>query len=73
MTDITDALAIANAEKVAHFQQVHDALTALHTLISSKPELWFGGNPPVLEEIAIYTTHARARVATTAGLDTDGE
>lgn len=70
MTDITDALAAINAEKVAHFQEVHDALAALHTLINSRPDIWFGGNPPVLEEVAIYTTHARARLATTAGLET---
>lgn len=57
MTDTPSALDQVNLEKTAHAQEVLDQISALDALIRSKPDLWFGGLPPVFEEILRVCDH----------------
>lgn len=57
MTDTPSALDQVNLAKTAHAQEVLDQISALDALIRSKPDLWFGGLPPVFEEILRVCDH----------------
>ena len=40
-----------NAAKAVHAQDVIDAMAGIRTLLTSQPDLWFGGLPPVMVQL----------------------
>lgn len=65
MTDTPSALDQVNEAKTAHAQEIVDQIATVVTLINSKPDLWFGGLPPVFEELLRVADHRTAAIRQT--------
>ena len=58
-----------NGLKRTHAQEVIDALQGISNLIGSKPDLWFGGLPPILAQAIQQTEFHISRIRDDFGIE----
>lgn len=61
----TTPLETVNATKVDHATAILDKIAEVVALIGSQPDLWFGGLPPVFEDLLRVADHRSAAIRET--------
>lgn len=72
MTDTPSALDTVNQAKTDHAQEILDQIASMVALIGSKPDLWFGGLPPVFEELLRVADHRSTAIRQTFAIPAEG-
>lgn len=67
------SLAAVNNDKKAHAEAIIAKAEELRTVIQAQPDLWFGGLPPVLNQVDHLLTHNIAVIRSTFGLEAPAE
>lgn len=64
-----EAITTVNDLKKAHAVAVIASMEALKLQIKAEPEIWFGGEPPLFDEVNRFLEHRATAIRETFGLE----